>query len=432
VKAVEDKSLDVPEELCCTVISPVMGIEPGFELRDPRADPSSNVHSTLITPRKELAMSRPKCRVRPAVDQLDTKSLLSAGAIGFAAGGNPAVFAKKAQQSGYYNFINIQTSGFNATDVTWQLWGQRNPDRPDVLLQSGRIGKLGSSAVQIASTVPSSNSLPADFRFTYKVGSQTEHADAQGTSWNRQGNPPYIPSFTLPAHTGSRRLSGRNPADKYYYFANINNNTGVNNLTVNWSAYYVNPSGPPSLYQSGSITAGLGVNAIETMPGTSSMAPSYFVFQFTIGGQSTTTPNDSATRSSSSPIPNLSDPQAQNLYASTGAQSAGNYYYFANIDNNTGVNPLTVNWYAYDVNPSEPPSLYQFGSIPAGMDVNGIVTKMGPLSMAPNYFVFTFTIGGQQTKTPKDYAIRSSTSPVVDLSTPQAQNLSASAGAHGA
>jgi hypothetical protein len=68
------------------------------------------------------------------------------------------------QQSRYDNFINVQTAGFNATDVTWQLWGQRNPGGPDVLLQSGRIGKLGSSPVQIASTVPSSSSFPAECR----------------------------------------------------------------------------------------------------------------------------------------------------------------------------------------------------------------------------------------------------------------------------
>jgi hypothetical protein len=303
-------------------MSPVEDINPKFERTDLRTDPSSNVYSTLITPRKEIAMTRPTCRIRPAFDQLESKTLLSAGVIGHAAGGHAAVFVKTDQQSGYDNFINVQTAGFNATDVTWQLWGQRNPGGPDVLLQSGRIGKLGSSPVQVASTVPSSSSFPAEFRFTYKVGSMTGHANARGTSWNRQGNQPFIPTFTLHALTGLYRLRGRhgaqNPADVYYYFAKINNNTGVNNLTVNWFAYRYNFSGQPYISNSGSIRAGQGVSAIRTAPGSSSMAPSYFVFQFTIGGQTYTTPNDFSTLSSTNPNPDLSGLLAQNL-SSAGA-----------------------------------------------------------------------------------------------------------------
>ncbi len=139
-----------------------------------------------------------------SVDEFDKKTLLSAGHIAGAAAAEYRGVVEMVDQK-YYNYINVQTAGFHATDVTWQLWGQKRPGGPDELLERGRIGNLGNSPVQIASNVSSSSSLPAQFRFEYKVGKLTGRFYARGTSWNRSGPQPYIPTFALTAPTGRIR-----------------------------------------------------------------------------------------------------------------------------------------------------------------------------------------------------------------------------------
>ena len=142
-------------------------------------------------------MSRPARSLKPSLNVLDKRTLLSAGQL------SPLVAAchsaVKITEVKYYNYINVETSGFHAVDVTWQLYGQKKPGGGDELLERGRIGNLTGTPVRIASNNPSSSSFPAEFRFEYKVGKLTGHANARGTSWNRSGPQPTIPTFTLPA-----------------------------------------------------------------------------------------------------------------------------------------------------------------------------------------------------------------------------------------
>lgn len=148
-------------------------------------------------------MPRTPRSFHPAVDEFDRKTLLSAAHIAHAAAEYRGAVEMVDQK--YYNYISVQTAGFNATDVTWQLWGQKRVGGPDELLERGRIGNLGSSPVRIASNVASSSSFPAEFRFEYKVGKLSGRFNARGTSWNRSGQQPYIPTATLPAPTGRIR-----------------------------------------------------------------------------------------------------------------------------------------------------------------------------------------------------------------------------------
>ena len=99
----------------------------------------------------------------------------------------------------YYNYINVNTSGFTARDVKWELFAQRELGRPVVKLESGTIRVLGGTPVPIASKETSSSSFPGLFKFEYKVGDKIGHGEAYGTSWNRVGQEPPIPTYTLPA-----------------------------------------------------------------------------------------------------------------------------------------------------------------------------------------------------------------------------------------
>jgi hypothetical protein len=149
-------------------------------------------------------MRRTTRSFNPSVDQFDKKTLLSAGLIAHASAAHRGAVEMIDQK--YYNYIGVQTAGFHATDVTWQLWGQKKPGGPDELLERGRIGNLGGSPVQIASSAASSSSFPAEFRFEYRVGKLSGRFNARGTSWNRSGPQPTIPTVTLPAPTGHLRV----------------------------------------------------------------------------------------------------------------------------------------------------------------------------------------------------------------------------------
>jgi hypothetical protein len=145
-------------------------------------------------------MPRTARSFNPSVDKLDRKTLLSAGLIAHVAAAQRGVVEMIDQK--YYNYISVQTAGFPATDVTWQLWGQKRLGGPNELLERGRIGNLGGSPVPIASTVASPNSSPAEFRFEYKFGNLTGRLARRGTSWNRSGPLPSIPTVTLPKPSG--------------------------------------------------------------------------------------------------------------------------------------------------------------------------------------------------------------------------------------
>jgi hypothetical protein len=152
----------------------------------------------------EITVPRTTHTFKPSVDEFDKKTLLSAG-INAHVAAEPRGGVETIDQK-YFNDIAVQTAGFHATDVTWQLWGQKRPGGPDELLERGRIGNLGSTPVQIASAVASSSSFPAEFRFEYRAGKLTGHFNARGTSWNRSGPQPSIPTVTLPAPTGHLRV----------------------------------------------------------------------------------------------------------------------------------------------------------------------------------------------------------------------------------
>lgn len=138
-------------------------------------------------------MTRPARRLRPALDQLEGKALLSAGMIGHEIGAHPAVL--RTEQNSYYNYLYVQTSGFTATNVSWTLYVQGKP------IQSQRMGNVGPNPVLVESSVATSSSFPGQFVFTYNVGTARKQTSGYGTSWNGQGPQPSIPTLTLSAQT---------------------------------------------------------------------------------------------------------------------------------------------------------------------------------------------------------------------------------------
>jgi hypothetical protein len=145
---------------------------------------------------QEFKMTRLARDIHPSLDEFDTKTLLSAGQLAHLVGGSQGALLVPSQR--YYNYINVNTSGFTAKDVKWELFGQKELGRPDVKLEAGTIKILGGTPVPIASKETSSSSFPGLFKFEYKVGDRIVHAQAYGTSWNRIGQQPQIPTYTLP------------------------------------------------------------------------------------------------------------------------------------------------------------------------------------------------------------------------------------------
>jgi hypothetical protein len=140
--------------------------------------------------RKEIAMTGRDRRVRPGLDQLEAKTLLSAGITGHAGAGRPALSAR-TEQASYFNYINVRASGFTATNVSWKLYVQGSQ------IDSRFIGTVGSALVPVKSSVGTSFSFPGQFVFTYNNGSARRQTSGYGTSWNGQGPPPSIPTLTL-------------------------------------------------------------------------------------------------------------------------------------------------------------------------------------------------------------------------------------------
>ena len=141
-------------------------------------------------------MTRLSRDIHPSVDEFDKKTLLSTGQLAHLVGGS--LGAVDVQSQRYYNYINVNTYGFTAKDVKWELFGQKVLGGPDVKLETGTIRVVGVTPVPIASKETSSSSFPSLFKFEYKVGDKIDHAQAYGTSWNRIGQQPPIPTYTLP------------------------------------------------------------------------------------------------------------------------------------------------------------------------------------------------------------------------------------------
>jgi hypothetical protein len=133
---------------------------------------------------------------QPSLDEFDKKTLLTAGQLGHIVRGS--LCAVQVNSERYYNYINVNTSGFTAKDVRWELFAQKELGRPVVKLEAGTIRVLNGTPVPIASRETSSSSFPGLFKFEYKVGDRIDHGESYGTSWNRIGPQPPIPTYTLP------------------------------------------------------------------------------------------------------------------------------------------------------------------------------------------------------------------------------------------
>ena len=111
-------------------------------------------------------MSRPTRSLRPSFDPLEAKTLLSSGAAGHAAGHHAALGARPELGANNY-YIYVQTSGFTATNVTWNLMVGMQ------LFQSGTVknGTLGGPPpVLVYTTKGAPNTLQGKFVFTYYNG----------------------------------------------------------------------------------------------------------------------------------------------------------------------------------------------------------------------------------------------------------------------
>ena len=156
-------------------------------------------------------MSRPTRSLRPSLDPLEAKTLLSSGAVGHAAG-HPAARIARPELAQFY-YINVQTSGFMATNVTWVLTVS------GAFVQSGTVGNLGGPPpVRVYTTKAAANTLPSLFTFTYNVGdSKTpSYTDTgAGTRWTGSGTPPNFQTVTLFNPTGAP--GGSNPTPNHHH-----------------------------------------------------------------------------------------------------------------------------------------------------------------------------------------------------------------------
>ena len=144
---------------------------------------------------QDSKMTRRSHCIQPVLDEFDKKVLLTAGQLMHFVGGSSGAVEVKSQR--YYNYIKVNTSGFSTKDVKWELYAQKELGRPVVKLEAGTIRILNGTPVLIASKETSSSSFPGLFKFAYKIGNKIERGEAYGASWNRVGQQPPIPTFTL-------------------------------------------------------------------------------------------------------------------------------------------------------------------------------------------------------------------------------------------
>ena len=206
--------------------------------------------------------------------------------IGQAPNSGAAEFARG--ESVARDSVDVQTSGFNATDVTWILIGERRFGGPLVELERGRVTNLAANTVHVVSAAVPRSSIAGEFVFRYEDGSQRGTEQGSGVLWDGKGTKPTIvPRLTLLA-PGS---PGQSPGGQYfYYFAEIDNETGNNNLEIDWSG-------------NNSQTLGEGDTIILFGSGGSSISPPFY---FTISGMSGSyTDYSTAASLSSSTNPNI-------------------------------------------------------------------------------------------------------------------------------
>ena len=150
-------------------------------------------------------MARPGRSLRPAVDQMEAKTLLAAGVIGHVAGGHPTV--AKSDQAGYFQYIQVNSPYFAATKVTWTCYLGSS------FLGSGQIGSLsGQMYTQVESTMSTSQMSAATFTFTFNVPSMNltnQMVSQAGTSWNGNGQMPIVTQFSLYIPSGQRGGQGQ-------------------------------------------------------------------------------------------------------------------------------------------------------------------------------------------------------------------------------
>ena len=152
-------------------------------------------------------MSRPTRSLRPSLDPLEAKTLLSSGTVGHAAGHQAALIAKPELANFYY--IYVQTSGFAATNVTWTLYVNNQ------FIQSASVGSLGGKSVLVHTTVGAAISSTAKFVFTYNVGIPAGSDTGTATPWTGSGQPPYFQTLTLYNPAGG--LGGSNPTQHHHH-----------------------------------------------------------------------------------------------------------------------------------------------------------------------------------------------------------------------
>jgi hypothetical protein len=136
-------------------------------------------------------MNRRSRRIRPALDELDKKTLPSAGPLAHLAGGSTGAVEVRANK--FYWSINVRASNSAVKNVEWKLISDNREIAHDT------IPLLGSGYHRIAPGEPSPNSLDGLFKFSYKIGNVVHRGESPGTSWNRISEPPPIPTYyTLP------------------------------------------------------------------------------------------------------------------------------------------------------------------------------------------------------------------------------------------
>jgi hypothetical protein len=140
-------------------------------------------------------MTRRSRYIQPVLDECDKKLLLTAGQLAHFVVGLPSAVEVTSQR--YFNYINVNTSGFTTKDVKWELYAQKEFGHPVVKLETGTIRVVNGTPELIVSKETSSSSFPGLFKFEYKVGNKIEHGEAYGASWNRLGQQPPIPTYTL-------------------------------------------------------------------------------------------------------------------------------------------------------------------------------------------------------------------------------------------
>ena len=121
-------------------------------------------------------MSRPTRSLRPSLDPLEAKTLLSSGAVGHAAG-----HPRRGSQGPSSRILPTSTCrprdfGHKCHLGPYRKWG---------LCQSGTVGNLGGPPpVRVYTTKAAANTLPSLFTFTYNVG------DSKTPSYTDTGRAP--------------------------------------------------------------------------------------------------------------------------------------------------------------------------------------------------------------------------------------------------